>query len=418
VLWEAVSAPTASRGQEAGLSFAVDARWSVFRIWPRPDVGANTGIATPATSSGVPSVTMMFEDFPGWRAARPARATGPHPDVVTMRGAYLELLKLCLCDLGGASTTSVGKEEDGSVMSRELSGEELRLRAAGMDWPLHGLTMVGLNRLDDLQRCIESVLRADVEGDLIEAGAWRGGASILMRATLDSLGARERTVFVADSFEGFPSPDDEHPDRERLNVVDFLAAPLEEVKSNFARFGCDDGVSFVPGFFQETMPSLSGLRWSIIRLDGDSYEATLTTLQWLYPGLSVGGYLIVDDYGALDECRQAVEDFRRQHGITEPLEEVDWTCRRWRRESEAVLEPPDAGGSPAGGGRGAPARPVVRRREARVPTEQEVALSRELGTLRERLAAAEAEIDRLNGSPLSGPKAWLRRKLQARRGTA
>jgi O-methyltransferase len=68
--------------------------------------------------------------------------------------------------------------------------------------------MIGLMRLDDLQACVESVVEDAIEGDLIEAGVWRGGASILVRATLDSLGAHGRTLWLADSFEGFPAPRD------------------------------------------------------------------------------------------------------------------------------------------------------------------------------------------------------------------
>ena len=306
----------------------------------------------------------------------------------------------------------MSKRDDGSVVSRELSGDELRLRAAGMDWPLQGLTMVGLNRLDDLQSCVESVVREGIEGDLIEAGSWRGGASILMRATLDSLGADERTVFVADSFEGFPMPDDERSDTEDLRAVDFLAVSQEEVRANFARFGCERGVSFVPGFFQETMPGLSDGRWSIVRLDGDTYEATWVTLQTLYPRLSVGGYLIVDDYGTLEECRRAVDEFRRLHGVAEPMEKVDWTCMRWRRESDAPIEQDEIRPADARTNGGRSAKAVTRQRGARVPTSHEL-------EVRERLAAAEAEIDllraevdRLRGSPVAGPKAWLRDRLQ------
>ena len=82
------------------------------------------------------------------------------------------------------------------------------------------------------------------------------------------------------------------------------------------------------------MPALRGRRWSLVRLDGDTYDATRLALDALYPGLAPGGYLIVDDYGALDECRRAVDEFRAEHGIAEPLEQVDWTCVRWRRESD------------------------------------------------------------------------------------
>jgi O-methyltransferase len=324
---------------------------------------------------------------------REASASGPGPDAETLRRAYLDLLKLCLCDLAASTTISVGSMPGGGTASRVLRDDQRRLRSVGLDWPLQGLTMTGLRRLDDLQRCVESIVRDGVRGDLIEAGAWRGGASILMRATLDCLGDSERTVWVADSFQGFP--DDEAGEHIDLSTYEFLSVPLEEVKANFARFGCDEAVRFVPGFFEDTLPELSGGHWAIVRLDGDTYEATLTALQSLYPGLSVGGYLIIDDYGALEECSGAVDDFRAQHGITEPLEEIDWTGMRWRRESDAPIEAEPrspAAPKPAGAGRReAPARPGAPARAAarEVPTVRELQLERELAELRERLAAAE-----------------------------
>jgi hypothetical protein len=329
--------------------------------------------------------TAHLERGPG----REIRAARPRPDVESMRAAYLELLKLALCDLVGASTLSVmksghGRETDGRIFSRELSGAELGLRSKGVDWPWSGLTMVGLTRLDDLQQCVESVVADGVDGDLIEAGAWRGGASILVRATLDSLGADDRTVWVADSFRGLPPPDRERfpEDRELdLSPLDYLAVPIDEVRGYFARFGCEHGVRYLEGLFADTLPTLIGHRWSLVRLDGDTYESTWVGLDSLYPGLSAGGYVIVDDYLLIDECRRAVDDYRREHGITEPIEDVDWNGIRWRRESE---------GSPRGNGRAEPsgeaAPPVVgdepRRERAWIPTERELELERQVAALR------------------------------------
>jgi O-methyltransferase len=325
---------------------------------------------------------------------REASASGPGPDADNLRSAYLDLLKLCLCDLAATTTVSVGSMPGGGTVSRVLRDDQRRLRSVGLDWPFQGLTMTGLRRLDDLQHCVESIVRDGVPGDLIEAGAWRGGASILMRATLDCFGDSERSVWVADSFQGFP--DDEAGEHIDLSTYEFLSVPLEEVKANFARFGCDEGVRFVPGFFEDTLPELSDGRWAIVRLDGDTYEATLTALQSLYAGLSVGGYLIIDDYGALEECSRAVDDFRAQHGITEPLEEIDWTGMRWRRDSDAPIEaeprssaapkPAAAGRPDARSGLDAPARPS----NLEIPTVHELQLERELAELRERLAAAES----------------------------
>jgi O-methyltransferase len=330
--------------------------------------------------------TMMSELTTNPPTAREIRAAGPGADAESLREAYLDVLKLALCDLAGARTESVGRTDDRRVFSRELEGEQLQLRIAGMDWPLSGLTMVGLDRLDDLQACVESVVRDGIEGDLIEAGAWRGGASILARATLDSLGADERTVWVADSFEGFPAPDEGFPEDGELDLSAFwfLGARLEEVRGYFARFGLEDGVKFVPGFFEQTLPPLRDERWSIVRLDGDTYEATWLALESLYPGLSAGSYLIVDDYPLIEECKRAVDDFRAEHGIDEPLESVGRIGVRWRLESAPKMSAP-------------PARPRVRREgaaragerppEQRVPTARELELERELAELRDRARA-------------------------------
>lgn len=345
----------------------------------------------------------------GLEAARSAVALSPRADAESLRRAYLELLKLALCDLCGTTTASVARTQDGVVMSRELSGEQLRMRAAGLDWPLHGLTMVGLTRLDDLQACVEQIVGEGVEGDLIEAGCWRGGASMLMRATLDTLGGPARTVHVADSFQGFPASDDARGEDGAPSLsldlagCDFLAVPEAEVRDNFARFGLSEGVAFLPGFFQDTLPALSGHRWALVRLDGDTYEATLVALRALYPGVQQGGYVIVDDYVSLEECHQAVDDFRREQGIEAPLERVDWNSARWRRADapagvDAAVPQPSGVAAP---------RAVQRQARERVPTIEEVELA-------EELERARREIAYLTGSPLRGPARWMRTLAGAR----
>ena len=382
-------------------------------------------------------VETRFAD--GLEQARTPAAAGPGADGATLRDAYLGLLKLALCDLVGTTTTSVERAVGGTVMSRELSGDDLRFRAAGLDWPLHGLSMVGLSRLDDLQRCVETVVADGIGGDLIECGSWRGGAAMLMRATLDSLGESDRSVFVADSFQGFPAAqagDGYNLDAD-LAGVGFLAVPLEEVRASFQRLGLDRGVTFVPGFFADTLRTLRGHPWAIARLDGDSYDATRTALDAVYPSLAVGGYLVIDDFYPLDDCRRAVEDFRAEHGITEPIEAVDWNAARWRRASEAgppsgpeTAEPvpePAAGSVPERAAGSVPEAAAAPERDAgsvpepaagslqepvRVPTTDEVALRHELSLVQDRLAVAEREIARLTGAPLAGTKEWLKRRVR------
>jgi hypothetical protein len=255
--------------------------------------------------------------------------------------------------------------------------------------------MVGLVRLDDLQRCIESVIADDVPGDVIETGAWRGGSSILMRATLDTLGARDRTVWVADSFQGLPKPDESFPEDRALDLswLDYLAVPQEEVRSSFERFGLGDGVTFVEGFFEDTLPALTDRTWSLLRLDGDNYESTWVALESLYPGLSPGGYVVVDDYLLISECRRAVDEYREAHGIVEPIEKIDQIGIRWRRESDERIEPPerDTARQPR---EPQAARSGDRDEPAQIPTLRELQLEGELKAARERLTASESTLAR------------------------
>jgi O-methyltransferase/demethyldecarbamoylnovobiocin O-methyltransferase/8-demethyl-8-(2,3-dimethoxy-alpha-L-rhamnosyl)tetracenomycin-C 4'-O-methyltransferase len=86
------------------------------------------------------------------------------------------------------------------------------------------------------------------------------------------------------------------------------------------------------GWFKDTLPSAPIEKLSILRLDGDLYESTMTALQSLYPKLSLGGYAIIDDYApSIPCCVQAVDDFRRAHNITEEMESTGEYGVYWRR---------------------------------------------------------------------------------------
>jgi O-methyltransferase len=344
-------------------------------------------------------------------------AAGPRPEIEALRTSYLDVLKLCLCDLAGASTREVRSTGDKRWFSRELSGDDqLRGRAEGKDWTLDGLTMIGLLRLDDLQSCVQSVVEDEVEGDMIEAGVWRGGASILIRATLDSLGADNRTLWLADSFEGFPPPEEQGVDADRslasdLSGIEFLAPGLEAVHSYFARFGCEAGLRFVRGFFEETLAQLRGRRWSLIRLDADTYKATKLALETLYPGLAAGGYLVLDDYFHpwLPECRMAVDEYRDEHGITAPIHQIDWNGGRWCREDEpAGQEPPAPDALEAISG--LPCSPP--KAPPRIATDRELQLDDQLTAAHARVEALQAEVKALERAPFAGTRAWARAKLR------
>ena len=209
-------------------------------------------------------------------------------------------------------------------------------RGDGRDWPADAETMVGFKRLDNLRMCVERVVADGIAGDLIETGVWRGGASIFMCGVLKANGDLTRIVWLADSFEGLPKAQPGvWKDDERGRLSDFgttLAVSLEDVRANFERYGLlDDRVRFLKGWFKDTLPSAPIEKLSLLRLDGDMYESTIDALDALYPKLSPGGFCIVDDYVSHSGARQAVDDYRKKHGITEPIEAIDWAGAFWRR---------------------------------------------------------------------------------------
>lgn len=208
-------------------------------------------------------------------------------------------------------------------------------RVEGWDWPVEAETMIGMRRLDNIQECVTTILREQVPGDLIETGVWRGGAVIFMRAILKAYGDNQRTIWAADSFQGLPKPNAERYPADAGDIlwsVSRLAVSEEQVRNNFARYGLlDDQVRFLAGWFRDTLPVAPIERLALIRLDGDMYESTIDALRHLYPKLSVGGYVIVDDYDAVPACPLAVHDFRAEHGITDPIQRIDRLSVFWRR---------------------------------------------------------------------------------------
>ncbi|HEX8104643.1 MAG TPA: TylF/MycF/NovP-related O-methyltransferase [Solirubrobacteraceae bacterium] len=194
-------------------------------------------------------------------------------------------------------------------------------------------TMIGRRRLENVARCVTAVLDVGVPGDLVECGVWRGGVPILMRGMLAARGVTDRTVWLADSFDGLPGPESPSDTLELTKASNpELAVSEARVRAGFERFGLlDEQVRFLPGWFKDTLPSAPIERIAVLRLDGDLYSSTLTTLTALYDKVSPGGFVIVDDYKLLDECRQAVDEFRAERGIEDPIVDVDWNAVYWRR---------------------------------------------------------------------------------------
>ncbi|MGO4170709.1 TylF/MycF/NovP-related O-methyltransferase [Bosea sp. TAF32] len=207
------------------------------------------------------------------------------------------------------------------------------LRAIGRDWPEQAITMIGTARMRNLRMLATRALEEGVPGDFIETGVWRGGACIYAKGIFEAYGAKDRKVFVADSFRGLPEPDSAHNPADTgdtHHTYGQLAISREAVSGNFRRYGLlDEQVVFLEGWFKDTLPAAPIDRLAVLRLDGDMYESTMDALNALYHKVSPGGFVIVDDY-VLEPCAKAIHDFRGQHGIEAPMEPVDGAAVWWR----------------------------------------------------------------------------------------
>lgn len=222
---------------------------------------------------------------------------------------------------------------DTILLETSSAGRGAAVDSALRNYSEFSLTLVGRRRLDNLQACVEDVLGNRIPGDFLEAGVWRGGCCILMRAALAAHECTDRIVWLADSFAGLPRPDrpedaDYAMDASRLPV---LAVTESEVRRNFERFGLLDGqVRFLPGWFDEILPHAPVGPLAILRIDADLYASTMTVLESLYARVSPGGWVIVDDYHMLPPCRQAVDAYREREGISATLQTIDDHAVCWQ----------------------------------------------------------------------------------------
>ena len=248
-----------------------------------------------------------------------------------VRSRYLDLLE-------GSIQNSIYGESQLEMTWRRIV-QRLRhpylTRRGAIPWPSKAHSMIGPRRLRNVRELVERTLSENVPGDYIETGVWRGGACILMRGVLEAYGVRDRRVFCADSFEGLPPPDARNypaDRRDRLFAFEELAVSEQTVRQNFAAYGLlDEQVVFLKGYFKDTLPRLGPQRFALIRLDGDMYQSTMDALVNLYDKLSSSGFVIIDDYGGLKNCRRAVHDFLDGRNLRPEITAVDDSGVWWRK---------------------------------------------------------------------------------------
>jgi hypothetical protein len=199
--------------------------------------------------------------------------------------------------------------------------------------------MTSIERMYALFQAVRHIHAAGVPGDVVECGVWRGGSSMLAALTLESLGDRGRRLWLYDTFEGMSEPTaadvaltgermaDGWDARRAADDPVLCVASIEDVRDNMASTGYPaELIELVRGRVEDTIPAQAPNRIALLRLDTDWYESTRHELEQLWPRLSPGGVLILDDYGHWLGARRAVDEFLT---TVEPLllHRIDYTGR-------------------------------------------------------------------------------------------
>ncbi len=201
-------------------------------------------------------------------------------------------------------------------------------------------SMIGTKRLRNIKTLLEDIIKNNIDGDLIEAGIWKGGVLIYMRACLLAYDI-EKKVYGADSFEGLPPIDDINFPADKVyrkilkkgNDVGLIISK-KEVTDNLEKFGFnDENTVLLKGWFEDTLKDERIKKICLLRIDGDMYKSTYEALDLLYDKVESGGYIIVDDYGLQSgSCKKAVDDFRIMKKINSELIKIDWSGVYWKKK--------------------------------------------------------------------------------------
>lgn len=200
-------------------------------------------------------------------------------------------------------------------------------------------TMTSPERVFALRSAVRYVVQNLIPGDIVECGVWKGGSMMAVARTLLELDNRSRMLYLFDTFEGMPPPTgadvdyagEEAQARLRRSAKDasvWAIAPLEQVKRAVLSVGYDpDKIRFVQGRVEDTIPREAPSTISLLRLDTDWYESTRHELVHLFPRLSPGGVLIIDDYGHWQGARRATDEYLAQNRVKLLLNRIDYTGR-------------------------------------------------------------------------------------------
>lgn len=204
-------------------------------------------------------------------------------------------------------------------------------------------TATSIERAYALKSAITYIIKNKIKGDFVECGVWKGGSCMLMAKTLVNEGEKERKIWMYDTFDGMTEPTDDDCEIEtNVSGSDLLKntpkntdkfnmwayAPLEMVKKNMKKTMLpEERMHFIEGKVENTLSRVKPQNIALLRLDTDWYESTKCELEQLYPLLSIGGVLIVDDYGHFSGAKKAVDEYFSNTNVKPLMNRIDYSGR-------------------------------------------------------------------------------------------
>jgi hypothetical protein len=218
----------------------------------------------------------------------------------------------------------------------DLTEDDLKIIAS-----VKGFTITSVERIYGLINAVRYVTQNQIPGDIVECGVWKGGSVMAAATTLLAMGSKDRDLYLYDTYTGMTPPTEKDTTRfetktaqqtydvyKEGDICKWVYAPFEEVRRNVCSTGYpEDKLHFVVGPVEKTLLQQVPAQISLLRLDTDFYESTRAEMEYLYPRLSPGGVIIVDDYGHWEGARLAVDEYLAKTKTKLLLNRLDYSGR-------------------------------------------------------------------------------------------
>ncbi|MEO1206518.1 MAG: TylF/MycF/NovP-related O-methyltransferase [Pseudomonadota bacterium] len=241
-----------------------------------------------------------------------------------------------------ASQSEINFQEEARTYEQTANYDDMPVEFKETLEQCREFTMTSVERIYAMHQSVEYITRNQIPGAIVECGVWRGGSIMVAIKTLQKLQETSRQIYLYDTYDGLPKPDENlDVDMFGNNAIDgwikfnrgykasnWAYASLMDVKTNVGSLGYpEDKIEFVKGMVEDTIPATIPDQIALLRLDTDFYVSTKHELEHLYPRITPGGVLIIDDYGHFLGARSAVDEYISTLKIKPMLTRIDYSGR-------------------------------------------------------------------------------------------